>query len=57
MCIRDSTHCGSLIPERETIERGILIALAMLQRYGDGLVAVMFDVQSPEEACRQAEAQ
>ena len=37
------------------VMRSIFIPMTMFDRYGDGLVAVMFGIKSPEEAINDAE--
>lgn len=44
------------IPSDSIIARSIYIPCEMMQKYGDGLIAVMYDIKTPEEAIKEAEA-
>ena len=43
-------------PSKETIQRLIYTIHGMLDQYGDGLLAVIFGFDTPEEAIRKAES-
>ena len=50
--------CGDdcdCMPTKSVIERSIYFPASMMEKYGDGLLAVMYGFMSPEEACQQAE--
>lgn len=49
-------NCDGLIPSRAVIADGIMIPALMIDRYGDGLVAVMFGLQTPEDAVAASES-
>ena len=49
-------ECGSAAPAQDVVETVVDLSFLMMQRYGDGLLAVIFGVATPEVACQQAEA-
>lgn len=52
---KDYVPCGTRAPEPEVIRGAIMIPCAMIRRYGDSLVAVLFSLESPEMAIARAE--
>ncbi|MBR5288141.1 MAG: YbjN domain-containing protein [Clostridia bacterium] len=44
------------VPPLKTVDRYIALSYLMLEKYGNGLLSVMFGVTSPEEAVKAAEA-
>ena len=54
---RLTVDCEDRTELSESLVMGsIVIPMRMLERYGDGLVAVMFGIKTPEEAVQEAEA-
>lgn len=49
--------CEESIPSNEIIKSSIYIPALMFQRYGDGIVSVMFRVKTPEQAVEECEAE
>ncbi|MCI8497047.1 MAG: YbjN domain-containing protein [Clostridiales bacterium] len=49
-------ECGDNAPAQDVVESNVDLSFLMMQRYGDGLLAVIFGVATPEVACQQAEA-
>lgn len=43
-------NCKDNIPTRDGIEETLALPVAMMSRYGDSIVSVIFGVQSPKEA-------
>lgn len=56
--IRYKTHteCGNCIPDENAIGTCLFLPLLMFDRYGDGLLSVMFGIKTPAEAVAEAEA-
>ncbi|MBQ9099013.1 MAG: hypothetical protein IJY50_06245 [Clostridia bacterium] len=48
-------HCECL-PSNTVFENSIVLAVQMMKKYGDGLLAVMYGFKTPEQACKDAEA-
>lgn len=44
------------VPPMKTIERYVDLSFLMMEKYGNGLLAVLFGVKSPEDAIKEAEA-
>jgi len=44
------------VPPMKTVDRYISLSYLMLEKYGNGLLSVMYGVSSPEEAVKAAEA-
>ena len=53
---RASLCFGEILPSPDAVLRTLTIPLAMWQKYGDGLLAVMFSDASPAEEIQKAEA-
>lgn len=55
--IRYKIHipCEDMLPSQAVIKRSIYTPAAMFDRYGNGIVAVLFGMQSPEEAVKASE--
>ncbi len=49
-------NCDGVIPSKAIIADGIMIPALMIDRYGDGLVSVMFGLQTAEEAITAIES-
>ena len=47
---------GDTVPDEAQADILLDIPINMINRYGDGLLAVMFGMQTPEEAIQKAEA-
>lgn len=43
------------VPSKELIKNAVYIGLWMLERYGNGLLSVMFGMQTPAEAIEESE--
>lgn len=43
------------VPSKELIKNAVYIGLWMLERYGNGLLSVMFGIQTPAEAIEESE--
>lgn len=52
---RTYVNCENQLPSTDIIASSILTPPLMFQKYGDGLVAVVFGFQKPEDAIRQIE--
>lgn len=53
-----TVDCGEnakSLPTDDMFERSIIIPVQMCEKYGDGLLAVMYGFMSPEQACADAE--
>ena len=56
---RVSTYCGDenfVPPTHEQIDHAIKLCAAMTQRYGDGLLKVLYGLQTPKEAIQEVES-
>lgn len=49
-------NCTDGIPSSEVIQRSIVLCAQMFKRYGDGILKVMFGIQSPKEAIEMCES-
>ena len=49
------SNCMDSIPSPETVERALLICAEMFERYGNGILSVMFGMQTPKAAIEAAE--
>jgi hypothetical protein len=47
--------CLETVPGKAVIEESIVVPALMLDRYADGILAVMFGMKTPEEAVRDCE--
>ena len=57
---RVSTYCGDndfAPPTHEQIDHAIDICLGMVQRYGDGILKVVYGLQSPNDAIKEIEGE
>ena len=57
---RVSTYCGDddfTAPTHEQIDHAIDICLGMVQRYGDGILKVVYGLQSPNDAIKEIEGE
>ena len=55
---RVSMYCGDndfVAPTHEQIDHAIDICLGMIQRYGDGILKVIYGLQEPKEAIQEIE--
>ena len=54
---RVTIYCGEEMeaPTHEQIDHSVDICLAMVQRYGDGLLKVLYGMKTPEEAIEEIE--
>jgi len=43
-------NCDGIVPSAEIIKDSLIIPALMIDRYGDGLVSVLFGMQSPKDA-------
>ncbi len=48
--------CGTRAPETDVVKDSVYIPAVMIEKYGDPLAAVIFGMQTPEEAIQAAEA-
>ncbi len=55
---KTTLYCGDgEVPTLEQVRHTIIVNALMMKRYGDGLMEVLFDISSPEEAVRKCEQQ
>ena len=52
---KDTIDCFSITPSPNMIHDSIHCPMAMLERYGDGIVSVIYGICTPEEAVRKCE--
>ena len=50
-------NCDETVPGTQTIKESIYIPGTMFKRYGDGILAVIFGMKSPEQAVADCEAE
>ncbi len=55
MCVDCGKDCDCL-PSESVVERSVNIPIAMLEKYGDGLLGIMFAGMTAEDAIKMAEA-
>ena len=48
----DDCEC---LPSFSVFENSVVLAVQMIKKYGDGLLAVMYGFKTPEQACNEAE--
>ncbi len=48
-------NCDGTVPSFEIVKASIYLPIQMLERYGNNLIAVMFGIMTPEDACEAAE--
>lgn len=48
-------NCAETIPTQKQVERSIYLPAMMLEQYGNGIVAVSFQIMTPEEAIETCE--
>lgn len=57
---RVSFYCGDedfVAPTHEQIDHAVDICLGMMQRYGDGVLKVVYGLQTPKEAIQEIEGE
>lgn len=52
---RASFYCGEVAPTHEQIDHAIRVCLRMMERYGDGIVKIIYGLQSPKDAIQEIE--
>ena len=53
LSFRASFYCGDVAPTHEQIDYAIKSCVVLTQRYGDGLLKVIFGLQSPKDAIQE----
>lgn len=49
-------NCDGVVPSRAVVADSIMVPALMIDRYGDGLVAVMFGLQTPADSIEAIES-
>lgn len=52
---RSSFYCGDVAPTHDQIDTALNLCVAMMKRYGGGIVKVIYGFQSPKEAIQEIE--
>ena len=52
---RASFYCGDVAPTHEQIDHAIDVCLGMVQRYGDGIIKVIYGLQTSKDAIQEIE--
>ena len=50
-------NCGDHIPSEETVRKSIQVAAAMYDRYSGGILGVLFQGETPEDAVKRCESE
>lgn len=52
---RSSFYCGDVAPTHDQIDTALNLCVTMMKRYGEGILKVIYGIQSPQEAIQEIE--